>query len=107
MNISTLERIKRADADRLRPGELEVNGEKIDVLVKTFPLVEFKPLLEKLGELTDDESFNFISGLFFDPATREPLFSVDDVRGLSAPITGALMTLFRDVNLGIFVNRKN
>lgn len=105
--LSALERIKRADADRLRPGSVEIGGEKIDVLVKTFPVCEFKDILSGVENKTDDENFQFLAGIFFDPATREPLFAPADFAEMSAPLMGQLMTLFRDVNLGVLINRKN
>lgn len=105
--LSALERIKRADADRLRPGSIEIGGEKIDLLVKTFPIPEFKKILNRVGNMSDEESFAFMAEIFFDPATREPIFSASDASEMSSPLIGGLMTLFRDVNLGVLINPKN
>lgn len=107
MNPNMLSRIKEADADALRAGSITIGKDTFPVLVQTFTYNEFQEKIEAYKNAKDSENWEFLASLFFDPETRERIFTADDLKTLKAPTVAGLFKAFSDVNMGaVFASKK-
>lgn len=107
MNPNMLSKIKEADADALRAGNITVGKDTFPVLVQTFTYNEFQEKIEAYKSAKDSENWEFLASLFFDPETRERIFTADDLKTLKAPTVAGLFKAFSDVNMGaVFASKK-
>lgn len=107
MNPNMLSKIKEADADALRAGSITVGKDTFPVLVQTFTYNEFQGKIEAYKNAKDSENWEFLASLFFDPETRERIFTADDLKTLKAPTVTGLFKAFSDVNMGaVFASKK-
>ncbi|GEM_PF-5172305 len=81
-----------------RPAVLELDGERYEILVKTFTR---KNLIKILNEIKDPlQQKKIFSGLFLDPVTKEPFLDDAVIDSMKQRDIQALTELFFRVNTG-------
>lgn len=99
--MTALEKIRRADAVRVRRGELTIGDEKIALNVRIYSMEEFLGMIKRFEGADNQENAGFLCEQFLDPDTGERVFATaDDILTISGAAMIGLLKLFRAANNG-------
>lgn len=93
-------KIIAAAAKRVRPGTLNIGGERFAVEFRVYPAKELGEIQSKIQAADNTEGYAILAEQVLDPSDHRPLFKGKDLADMPNPDGIAIMKAFVAANLG-------